>query len=294
VLVDGKRKIGAFSLAFKDLALPLAGLPIEIMRSYDSRDRMRAGDFGYGWTLGVNAVTLRKNRPLGEDWYQSIQEFSVMGAEMYLYSLEPDVAPGGTTPVKHLVTISFPDDTMATFEMGVEAIGGGVGFLGIRPEAHQKLVTPITQSRVVFKPANNRTKGKLELADGSLAWTPGIQETGDGPMPLREDYDSSSAVFNPTRFRYTADDGTVYIIDEKLGLVSMTDPAGTELAIERDEASGRVIQISHSSGQAVLVHRDPQGRIESVEDLYGAFIEYLYNEEGDLTGVVDRTGEVTT
>ncbi|MDR1280489.1 MAG: cadherin-like domain-containing protein, partial [Opitutaceae bacterium] len=39
VLVDGKRKIGAFSLAFKDLALPLAGLPIEIMRSYDSRDR---------------------------------------------------------------------------------------------------------------------------------------------------------------------------------------------------------------------------------------------------------------
>jgi hypothetical protein len=37
VLVDGKRKIGAFSLAFQDLALPLAGLPIEIMRSYDQQ-----------------------------------------------------------------------------------------------------------------------------------------------------------------------------------------------------------------------------------------------------------------
>ena len=32
--------------------------------------------------------------------------------------------------MRHLVTLAFPDDTMATFEAGVEVLGGGVGFLG--------------------------------------------------------------------------------------------------------------------------------------------------------------------
>ncbi len=39
-------KIGAFSLTFVDLEVPLAGLPIQVLRSYDSRRRDRRGDFG--------------------------------------------------------------------------------------------------------------------------------------------------------------------------------------------------------------------------------------------------------
>ncbi|MDR1282916.1 MAG: hypothetical protein LBK99_19145 [Opitutaceae bacterium] len=293
ILVDGKRKVGNFSLAFKDLALPLAGLPIEIVRGYDSRDRMKAGDFGYGWSLGVNAVTLIKNRPLHTDWSSESSAFNVWGMEMVYYtisSLNEDYRP-----VKHLVTLGFPDDTMATFEAALEVVGGTT-YLPKFPtlESNQTYMVPIENVRLVFKPANARTRGKLEIEGTSIAWIPEAREYGDGPQTLRDDYFPGAPGFNPTRFRYTADDGTVYIIDEHLGLVSVTDPAGNQLLVERDEATGRIGQIRHSSGQAVMIHRDPQGRVESVEDPYGAFVEYVYSDAGDLTGVMDRTREITT
>ena len=293
VLIDGKRKIGPFSVAFRDLSLPLAGLPIEITRSYDSRDRLRVGDFGHGWSLAVNAVSLRTNRPLGADWYQEAVTFNVLGSEIYRYTVSPDLAPGGTTPLKHLVTLRFPDDSLATFEVRLEAVGGGLGFLGIPVEPSQKLVTPITQVRVVFRAANARTKGTLEIDGPSLAYLPDYAITGDGPMPLRSADDPFAPIFNPTRFRYTTPDGTVYVVDSRDGLESVTDRVGNKLQLLREPDTRRVTQITHSSGQAVLFHRDAAGRIEWIEDPYGARIDYVYDEAGDLTGVTDRADRTT-
>jgi len=67
VVVEGNLKIGHFTLSFKDLTVPLAGIPIEIIRTYDSRDR-RQGDFGVGWTLDVKNVRLQKQRSIGRNW----------------------------------------------------------------------------------------------------------------------------------------------------------------------------------------------------------------------------------
>ena len=53
VTVDGAMKIGNFALAFEDLSVPMAGLPIQVIRSYDSRDS-RVGDFGTGWSLAIH------------------------------------------------------------------------------------------------------------------------------------------------------------------------------------------------------------------------------------------------
>ena len=50
VIVDRKMKIGSFNLSFTDLTVPLPGLPLEVLRSYDSRDKS-LGDFGIGWRL---------------------------------------------------------------------------------------------------------------------------------------------------------------------------------------------------------------------------------------------------
>ncbi len=44
--------VGHFTLSFTDLSVPLAGLPIQVIRTYDSRDQ-RPGDFGIGWTLDI-------------------------------------------------------------------------------------------------------------------------------------------------------------------------------------------------------------------------------------------------
>lgn len=51
VSVVGELKLGNFRLSFTDLTIPVAGIPISIIRTYDSLDT-RPGDFGAGWNLG--------------------------------------------------------------------------------------------------------------------------------------------------------------------------------------------------------------------------------------------------
>jgi RHS repeat-associated protein len=50
--VEGERKLGNFSVAFTDLTIPIAGIPLVITRHYDSLDTT-PGDFGPGWRLGL-------------------------------------------------------------------------------------------------------------------------------------------------------------------------------------------------------------------------------------------------
>ena len=67
MIVDRNLKIGRFSLSFDDVTVPVAGIPIEIVRTYDSRDR-RTNDFGVGWSLDVRNVRVQKNRPFAFNW----------------------------------------------------------------------------------------------------------------------------------------------------------------------------------------------------------------------------------
>jgi hypothetical protein len=43
----GARVGGNFTVSFTDLEVPVAGMPIRVTRTYDSRDK-QPGDFGYG------------------------------------------------------------------------------------------------------------------------------------------------------------------------------------------------------------------------------------------------------
>ncbi|HWW74895.1 MAG TPA: DUF6531 domain-containing protein, partial [Pyrinomonadaceae bacterium] len=70
LVVRGRQKIGNVTLSFGDLEVRMAGLPVEITRTYDSRDK-RPGDFGVGWTLGLRNARLETNGPLGLNWQQT-------------------------------------------------------------------------------------------------------------------------------------------------------------------------------------------------------------------------------
>ena len=53
VSVEGNVQVGNFRLDFTDLSIPLAGIPIEVTRVYDTVNAPDEGDFGFGWKLGV-------------------------------------------------------------------------------------------------------------------------------------------------------------------------------------------------------------------------------------------------
>ena len=104
VSITKNTKVGNLSLAFNDLTVPVPGLPIQIIRSYDSRDKGRQGDFGLGWSLGVKNVRLQKNRNLGKNWFETAN----VNAGFSSFCLDPND--------NRIVTVTFPDGRVYEFQ----------------------------------------------------------------------------------------------------------------------------------------------------------------------------------
>ena len=62
ITVIGEYKPGRIRFTLKDLTVPVAGLPIVVGRTYDSLERNRVGDFGYGWSLTISSPRLDVNQ----------------------------------------------------------------------------------------------------------------------------------------------------------------------------------------------------------------------------------------
>ncbi len=61
VVVVGENKPGRIGLSATDFTVPLSGVPIAVRRSYDSLNRLRSGDFGFGWSLEIGSPRLEVN-----------------------------------------------------------------------------------------------------------------------------------------------------------------------------------------------------------------------------------------
>ncbi len=101
VVVTRNLKIGNFTLSFNDLTLPVAGLPIQVVRTYDSRDKS-PGDFGIGWTLDLKTVRTSANGPLGD------QRTGTKSG-----GFVPNYCIVASKP--HVVTVAFTDGTTYEF-----------------------------------------------------------------------------------------------------------------------------------------------------------------------------------
>src|SRR6185503_345820 len=61
VTVFGDYKPGRFTISTTDFTIPVAGVPITIVRTYDSLERGRVRDFGHGWSLSIGNPRLAVN-----------------------------------------------------------------------------------------------------------------------------------------------------------------------------------------------------------------------------------------
>lgn len=252
VAVERNLKIGHFTVSFDDMSVPVAGIPIQIIRTYDSRDK-RKGDFGMGWTLGIKNVRVEKNKVLGLSWYQTKSNTFIP-----TYCIEP------TRP--HIVTVTMPDGTVEKFEA--------------RTERQCQQAAPIPETKLVFTP-QGATRGQLSVAGDNTVFVAG---SVPGPVELVA-YDGTG-IFDRTTFKYTAKDGTEFIIKQGAGLESVKDTNGNTLTVS---ANG----ITHSSGKSVTFQRDAQGRITQIADPAGKSNVYTYDANGDLVSYKDRENNTT-
>lgn len=250
-------KVGNFAIAFNDLSVPVAGIPIQIVRSYDSRDA-RSGDFGAGWQLAVRDVRLEKTVNLGKQWFQSADFTGFLGA----FSMHEGRA--------HKVTITFPDGKVYEFQ-------------GSLSPSQQQAGT-ITAGIYTFTPIAP-TLGALTVVGSNDILVNGAPDEQNPTVPVTLN-GLNGALFNPTLFKLTTVEGAQFIIDQKLGLVSMTGLNGNTVTFS---ANG----IVSSTGKSIVFDRDTQGRIVKITDPAGQAMTYAYDASGNLISFTDRVGNAT-
>jgi len=256
-VVGGDLKVGNFTVSFIDLDVPVAGLPIQVVRTYDSRDT-RKGDFGAGWTLGLRNVRVEKSGVLGANWEQTVTQ-----GFLPTYCLQPTKVP--------LVTVTFPDGRLFKFQASLNS--------------QCQLIAPFEFATVGYTQLSGSpgTQGaKLVALDENDVFVAGAAP-GDVELLSAETVDP----YNPTRFQMTTADATVYTIDEKAGLQSVRDLNNNMLTITPQG-------LIHSSGRSITFTRDSQGRITRITDPSGAQLIYEYDANGDLISSTDADIRKTT
>ncbi|HEY0764376.1 MAG TPA: PKD domain-containing protein [Pyrinomonadaceae bacterium] len=255
VLVDKNFKLGQLQLAFSDLNVPVAGLPIEVIRSYDSRDK-RVGDFGVGWQMGLRNARIEKTGVLGLSWHQTASSGVIP-----TYCLEP------SRP--HKVSVTFGDGKVFKFLASTSI--------------HCQQFVPVTSAQLTFTPQPG-THATLEVVGPNDIL---VETLGSIPGPVRLLNQNNPDIFNSFTFRLTTAEGISYVIDQQTGVSSIRDPYGNTLTIN----AGGVI---HSSGKSIAFERDTLGRITKITDPNGNFQTYEYDNNGDLVKFTDRENNATT
>jgi RHS repeat-associated protein len=256
--VSRNTKVGNFTLSFNDLSVPLPGLPITVTRTYDSRDK-RVGDFGVGWTLSVANVRVQKTGgAIGTGWDEEVQWSGFFPT----YCLQP---------IKnHTVTVTFPDGKVYKFQAAST------------PQCQQ--FVPITAPQIGF----------TQISTGSATAGASLTPIGDTDLLLDGRFPGPTNIINfdvvpadYTQFQLKTAEGFTYILDQKLGATSVTDPNGNTLTIN---SSGVV----SSTGTSVVFTRDTLGRITQITDPAGNALHYAYSAAGDLANFTDRASNNTT
>ncbi|GAA4443172.1 hypothetical protein GCM10023156_00020 [Novipirellula rosea] len=252
--VDSDLKLGNFSLSFTDLQIPVAGIPITIIRKYDTLQANTVGEFGYGWTLEIAKPTL-----------SVVQGSSGPPA---LGSRYPTFVEGTR------VVVETPDGDTEGFTMHwVKSATGS--FLSFAPYYRPSFIPDSGNKYSLTAPGADMTFSKLsEYGSYTVA--------GD-----TREYSAMDPYFGGA-FLLTAADARTQQLSYTISTQTLTgtrvsDKYGNELRFT-DEG------IFSNQGRAVLFDRDWQGRIVRITDPSGGQLNYRYDTLGRLVEFYDRRG----
>ena len=280
--VSGTAKLGQFSLEFTDLTIPLAGIPIEITRSYNTVDADNEGDFGFGWTLKAAGGDVRETVPLG---------------------LEPQAGIFGANPIKIGTRVYLTDPD-----------GKRVGFT-FDPDPSVSLLGTIFTPRFVPDPGvfdqlevdnvaiSQRSDGTFGLFLIGLPYNPSsyrlIRKDGtvyhyDQFSGLQKvtDPNSNELVYTDEGIFHSSGESIQFVRDAEGRIIEIIDPDGNSLAygynslgelVSFTDQTGVVTQFTYLDEPAHYLDEmiDPLGRMARRTE---------YDEDGRVTAVIDALG----
>ena len=304
--VTGQLKAGNFRLQEVDLSFSFSGIPITLVRGYDSLDRGRSADFGYGWSLNYDLNVqegreVREEVPIdqGDPDFDDLnpQSLSVRaGGDRNVFLTLPDGRRVRFHYLERRTHLGEPEHDSAN----PPKIGAFESEPGVDAELILKGNRVINPGGSIVRPfweANPRASDFLfdmvnaydfpgyilRLPDGTEFQIDKTErpETQIGERVLDTNGDPDDLVNTVIKHAYFSDPHLAAVRDRNGNSISIT-PEG----------------VSHSDGKSVQFHRDSQGRLSSVVDPAGdTILEYHYDVQGDLTGVtrlVDESGAKRT
>jgi RHS repeat-associated protein len=297
-IVDGNMKVGNFTATFKDLELPLSGVPITVTRTYDSRKHC-PGDFGFGWTLDVDTIRLESTEQMGDAWSLFIYVGTPFDPSYYRLD---DAGP-------HLVSLKMPGGQLLRFTPKLvmdrpynrlasllDDDGDDIGQV-YAPIQDDQPIKMIYRARPGAEGAVLKARGyRTASVFGGLGTVSGdtplyLADTFEGAISLATrpgEFGEAPAITGVTGWELTLRDGRVFLFDAEGKLEEMRDRVGNKVAFNR-QSTGKIERITHTpSGKEIVFTRDGANRIKSITDPAGNAVQYRYTTNGDLDAVFDR------
>jgi RHS repeat-associated protein len=263
--VSGNLKLGQFTQEFTDLSIPLAGIPIQVTRVYDTRQSGTAGDFGFGWRLGIQDAHTHETVPQPTDnGILGLFTTAAFRTDTKVYLTAPNGQREGFT---------FNPTPQATF-------------LGTFWHPHFDPDPGVfDQLSVDDAPLVRATDGTFHGFLFGFSYNP-------------DDYTLTTK--DGIGFRYNQTAGLERITDPNGNTITftaagITSSTGAAVVFERD-AQGRISEVIDPQQHALHYDYDAQGDLASVTDQAGlrSTFSYLAQPAHYLDTVVDPLGHLKT
>ncbi|MCY2984883.1 MAG: Ig-like domain-containing protein [Planctomycetota bacterium] len=332
VQIEGALKLGNFNVAFLDLTVPIAGVPITLTRRYDSLDAKVSGDFGYGWSLDIAKTKLEKQ-------------------------IDPERLPdlSGYVPFRDgdRIFVTLPDGTKEGFTFYGKP---GTSFLGVILDyvpffvadvgiKSKLVVDTVTLKKVgddyldyasgrLYNPADPTFGGSYELqlrngssliidartgdlssivdrAGNEVTVSPDgfISKNGRGIVFKRDWANRITTIIDPRgkRMEYAYDgSGDLVSFTNRLSamtqfsyaenrphfLSSITDALGRTAAAATYAPDGRFQSLTNASGKTASLAYNIGARTQTVTDANGFISTKTLDARGNVVQTVDQTGAI--
>jgi RHS repeat-associated protein len=260
-VVKDNQKVGNFTVSFSDLEVPVAGLPIRVTRTYDSRDK-GIGDFGFGWRVDLSNARVQESAQAGLLWYGDR-----LPGFISTYCLTPTRAA--------IVSITTPDGRVHEFEPV------------LTPQCSTG--APIRVASYAFRPRpGTTTQGTLSVAGNNH-----VLPIGSWPGPMQLYGETDFRIFDPNTYLLTLPDGREFEVNQPRGLTKVRDLSGNTLNVTSGGITFQNPDVPGST-KGIVFTRDAQGRITAITDPSGESATYGYDANGDLASFTDREENTTT
>lgn len=325
--VEGNLKLGEYNLEFTDLTVPVAGIPITINRTYNTRNANESGDFGFGWTLSIQDAQIRETipvNPLEADGLTFAATPFREGTRVYLTNAEgrrvgftfqptPQFSLfGGGSFLPRFVPDVGVYDTLDVGSVPLRKIGNEFysGFFGepFNPAAY-RLTTKdgTTYEYGQFSGlANvyNRAGNRLEFRPDGI-----FSSAGPSVQFIRDPQGRISKIIDPAgnvlSYEYNAANELIQFTDQagltrdysyftnpKHFLRTIVDPNGQQIFVAQFDSAGRLTSSTNAIGARLTNTFDVANLKEITTDPLGNVTTVQFDHRGNIAQVQRPGGGV--